>query len=247
MTDPFKQAIRPILSVAIALFTLAGCGSQNTDPENDNNTPPPVASDSTSAMESPDILQTEFVGPVGDVNKDGLNIGTKFTVGSTSEKPSSLKLFVIERQSGNVTSTELASLSKYSVEIEILKNDSIRIFRLNGIQHFSNKETFAIESPTDFKISLNYPENQGYWIVGEEDSRPAIHEAFSSTDINFNSASPKQVRLSYKSTSNSSGIVTISGNNTTVGKTRTPCSTVKTGVPAGGWGIRYGKDCPGDN
>jgi len=202
----------------------------------------------TDPLES-DFLADPFQGPIGDYEKEGNNIGTMYAPGQGTGM-SSLRFFRIEKTSSGVTRHNVANLAQRTVEIQVLDGDLLRLETHTGQVHYDDAEEFYIESQTDFKISLNFPpDTLQYYIVGEEDGRPAVHEMFTATKISFDGTNPRKVRISYtpNPTDQKRGVIKISGQNTTVGVNKTSCLPNKSGVPHQGWGSAYGKPCPYDN
>jgi len=185
--------------------------------------------------------------PLGDRANNGFNIATELIKGSGSN-PAELHFYRVEKNGRVVTTYPYANLGANTIEIEMLSATSFRLSALTGAQHYSSAMEFSVESTTDFKISLSWPTgSKGKWIVGEEDSRPAIHEAFAYADINYSASSPKRVRISFEATSNGSGIVKVSGSNTSISGDNKPCTSSSTGVPDNGWGKAFSKACPNSN
>jgi hypothetical protein len=231
------------MTVVAFLTVLAGCkndSQERTEPE-------PLA----AQIVTPDSLETDFLtapfqGPLGEYKKIGSNIGAQYNAGSGTGL-SSLRFYRVETTATGVTRHNVANLAQRTVEIQILDGGLLWLETYTGAQHIGEVEDFYIQSPTDFKISLDYPVGSGgYYIVGEEDDRPAVQEMFTATHISFKASTPRKVRISYTPdpVDKKKGIIKISGQNTEVGVAKSSCMPNVSGVPDRGWGHSYGKPCP---
>jgi hypothetical protein len=209
---------------------------------------------STTLVDDPlesDFMTVTFKGAIGDSTKDGVNVSTEWRPGTGTGK-SAMRFYGITKEGKEIEFSTVANLAQRTVEIEMTASDTLKVFSHSGATHFNNNSAreFAIGSPTDFKISLNFKGNSSKrFIVGEEDGRPAIQELFTATDITFDSTNPKRVRISYApdNTDRTKGILKISSENTSVGVKKHPCLPDTSGVPNRGWGLKYGKACPHDD
>jgi hypothetical protein len=183
--------------------------------------------------------------PLGDKHKLGYNIMTKFAQGATSNDPSSMTFAVIVQLDASKPASEVVSvnLANTTVQVESQHSDSIRISLFSGQSHFEGVEIHrrVIFSETDFKVSRNFPVNQGVYIVGEEDARPSISRAFANVNINSDPSDQPQFRMNFVSRNSTSGTVRMTIKNSAYGSAR-PCDSASTGVPHLGWRL-YNHDC----
>lgn len=236
------------LATAIGFFSVftISCNSDKGNAEADNRAEPQVQSteEPKEEVESKQAI-LPVVGVVGNSYQAGVNIAGRFKKGD-SNNPSILRFYsVVTKSKGSYEDELVANLSQYTVEIAMISSNQVIIDRMAYDTHFPSVYKYTISGEMDFKITNKYPLcSKGYWIVGEEDGRPAIHEAFMSLDINFDSEKPKKVRMSYESSSANFGILTVSTQNALVDSVRLPCDSTIVGV--GKWGRTYNKSCPLD-
>ena len=241
-----------LLAVVGVVVVAASLACNN--PEGDKGGTGAGTEEDAAGLDRNDATTVKFPlkGSVGDKNYDGINLSTEFVPGAALKDPTKLNLYVIVKKDGVPKSHFICELSEKIVEVQMISKDEVQIDTMSVSKHFTPlPESFDVQSATDFKVSRKFPEPApagGKWIIGTEDGRPAIQEAFSLTDINFVKDKPaKRVRISFKSVNLNKGNVLISSENTPVGKSPKDCLYKTTGIDDKGWGKDFKKPCPNND